>query len=81
MNNILHPTNQAACYALKILEDDKEWEESTIETSFFYSSSQIRNLFVILLLFRKVSDPNALFEKCWNLMTDDVVYKARKIIS
>ena len=81
MNNILYPTNQAACYALGILGDDKEWEESIIETSFFSSSSQIRNLFVILLLFCNVRDPNSLFEKCWKLMTDDVVYRARKLFN
>jgi len=81
VNNIKYPTNQAACYALGLLGDDKEWDQSILEASFISTAPQLRQLFVIILLFCNVSDPIKFLEKHWKLMTDEILYKIKNLFN
>ena len=81
INNTIYPTYQAACHALGLLGDDKEWKESILEASFWSTSIQLRQLFIIILLFCNVSDPTRLLNEHWKLMTDDITYKTKKLFS
>ena len=63
VDNIIYPTNQAACYALGLLGNDREWDESISEAVFWSTAPQLRQLFVIILLFCNVNDPKKLLEK------------------
>ena len=78
INNITYPTYQSACHALGLLGDDREWDDSILEASIWSTSNQLRQLFVIILLFCNVNDPIKFFDQHWNLMTDDIIYKMRK---
>ncbi|OMO69500.1 DNA helicase PIF1, ATP-dependent [Corchorus olitorius] len=59
--------------------DDREWQEGILEISHWATSYQIRQFFVILLLFCEVANPLELFEKHWRLMGDDIVYRFRQV--
>ena len=63
MNNIVYPTNQIACYALGLLGDDKEYDESIEKASFWSTSTQLHQLFTIILLFCNISDPIKFLQK------------------
>ena len=81
VNDIIYPTNQTACYALGLLGDDREWDESIQEASFWSTATQLRQLFVVILLFCNVNNPIKFLEKHWKLMTDDILYKIKTLFN
>jgi hypothetical protein len=50
VNDTEHPTFQAACRALRLLQDDIEWDMCMWEACIDQDAKRLRNLFVILLL-------------------------------
>nr|GEV34606.1 ATP-dependent DNA helicase PIF1-like [Tanacetum cinerariifolium] len=46
-----YATFKAACFAYGLLNDDKEWTHAIAEASFWAMAPQLRDLFVIILLF------------------------------
>nr|GEU29273.1 DNA helicase [Tanacetum cinerariifolium] len=75
IDNKIYPTNKAACQALGLLGGDEEWVTAIQEASLFATSSELRKLFVSILIFCNVSDPMKLWEK---LQTLPVKKKASK---
>ncbi|XP_048435427.1 uncharacterized protein LOC125475105 [Pyrus x bretschneideri] len=73
VDGILQPTFRAACTSLGLLGDDREWNNATLEAVVTASSSQLRQLFVTLVLFCDVADPSTLFQKHWKTMCDDIL--------
>jgi hypothetical protein len=73
VSGVVHPTFQLACKTLGLLRDDKEWEDVFCEAMATATSPQIRNLFVIVILFCDVADPEVLFNKFWCSMYDDII--------
>lgn len=57
VNGLTYPTFKAACYALGLLDDDKEWNDCLQEASNWATGYQLRQLFVTLLLYCEVCDP------------------------
>ncbi|KAL3636557.1 hypothetical protein CASFOL_018856 [Castilleja foliolosa] len=51
VSNVTHTTYRSACEALGLLGDDKEWLTAFIESSSWATSSELRILFVHMLLF------------------------------
>src|SRR5438105_1000053 len=79
-NNILFPTFKEACKARGLLGDDQEWYNAFDEAAAWATSSQLRHLFVTMLLFCEVSDEHTFFEKVWRLLADDIQYNFRAMI-
>ncbi|XP_038719916.1 uncharacterized protein LOC120012542 [Tripterygium wilfordii] len=73
----VHSTFQSACMALVLLGNDKEWHDALDEAYVFATGSQLRQLFVTLILFCHVSDPLNLWDKHWMNFQDDILYKLR----
>ena len=59
----LLPTFHAACVALGLLEDDREWIACFEEAVVFAAGRQLRTLFVTALLYSPVADPSALWTR------------------
>ena len=72
VSGILHPTFQSACDAHGLLSNDTEWIYALEESIFHATSSQLRNLFTVLIIFCEVNDPRKLFETFWKYFTDDI---------
>ena len=68
----LYPTFQAACVALGLLEDDREWIDCLTEASVFATGSQLRTLFVTALVYGPVADPRALWDRFATSICDDL---------
>ena len=71
-------TFQEMCRILGLLDGNQEWENVLEEVSNTASSPQLRALYIIILMFCEPSNPRSLFEKFWEMWTDDIERKAIK---
>ncbi|KAL8142758.1 hypothetical protein V2J09_015790 [Rumex salicifolius] len=60
IEGMLYSTFKEACYALGLLDNDKEYIDGITESSFWGSAHYLRSLFVVLLT--------------WKLLADDIIY-------
>ncbi|GJU75430.1 DNA helicase [Tanacetum coccineum] len=72
VNKIVYKTYRAACEALGLLGDDKEWLTALEEASFSSTPNELRNLFVQILIFCEVASPLRLWNAYWEQMSDDI---------
>lgn len=79
-NGITYSTFREACNAHGLLGSDQEWYCAFDEAATWATSSQLRQLFVTMLLFCEVNDERAFFEKVWRLLADDIQYRFQEII-
>ena len=77
VDGIVHPTFRAACAALGLLADDKEWHDSLREASMFASSYALRTLFVIIITQSQPSDPFRLWDVFKDDLSDDKLHARR----
>ncbi|GKA54139.1 hypothetical protein Tco_0753088 [Tanacetum coccineum] len=79
VNDRLYATFKEACFAYGLLNDDKEWSHAILEASFWALGPQLRDLFVTMLLFCDVSRPLHLWEQSWQILSEDILHKKRKL--
>nr|GEW07932.1 DNA helicase [Tanacetum cinerariifolium] len=75
VNGKVLPTYRAACEALGLLGDDKEWDIALEESTVSASSVKVRTLFAQILIYCDVSDPPKLWRKHRIAMKDDIPAK------
>jgi len=73
VDDIKHPTFQATCKALGLLQDDIEWDTCMREACIDQDAKRLRNLFVTLLL---LCSPLNL-EVLWERYRDDMSHNMR----
>ena len=71
-------TFKEVCFELGLLNDDREWYRIMEESAATKMWPQLRELFVIVLMFCLPSDPCALFLEFWETWTDDFVRHAEQ---
>ncbi|KAL3627815.1 hypothetical protein CASFOL_028230 [Castilleja foliolosa] len=81
VSNILHNTYRSACDSLGLLGEDREWLTAFEELSSWATSSELRILFVHMLLFCEVSQPLYFWETQWKRMADDIRLRLASEIS
>ncbi|GJY75074.1 DNA helicase, partial [Tanacetum coccineum] len=74
VNNIVYPTCRAACEALGLLENDREWEITLEEAALTATPAELRTLLAHILTFCQVSDPIKLWNRTWKSMSEDIPY-------
>jgi hypothetical protein len=77
MDGIHHPTFQATCGALGLLQDDQKWDACLREACIDHDAARLKKLFVILLLFCSPLRPEVLWEKYQDKMSHDTWYCRR----
>ncbi len=77
MDGIHHPTFQATCGALGLLQDDQEWHACLKEACIDHDAARLRKLFVILLLFCAPLRLEVLWERYRDEMSHDTWYRRR----
>lgn len=70
-----YPTFQAACEALGLLGDDREWSQAMTDAAHWALPFQLRQLFVTMLLFCQVTNPVKLFDEFAQKMGEDMRYR------
>ncbi|XP_022014342.1 uncharacterized protein LOC110913832 [Helianthus annuus] len=79
VNGHVHDTFRDACFALGLLDDDKEYIEAIKEANETATASYVRNLFGMMLLSNTMSRPEIVWESTWKYMTDDFIYRYSKL--
>jgi hypothetical protein len=74
-----YPTLQAACEALGLLGDDREWSHAMTDVAHWALPYQLRQLFVTMLLFCQVTNPAKLFHEFEQVMGDDIRYRISRL--
>ncbi|KAL3640531.1 hypothetical protein CASFOL_015499 [Castilleja foliolosa] len=81
VSGVLHSTYRSACDSLGLLGEDREWLTAFEESSSWATSSELRVLFVHMLLFCEVSQPVYFWETQWKRMADDIRLRITSEIS
>ncbi|XP_035836064.1 uncharacterized protein LOC110888803 [Helianthus annuus] len=77
-DGVVYPMFRDACYARGLLDDDNEYIECIKESSFTGNGHYLRSLFATLLLSNTLSRPEVVWEKTWELLSEDILYNMRK---
>lgn len=75
VDGVLYETFQDACYAMGLLDDDKEYIESIREASEWGSGHFLRKLFAIMLLTESVTSPIGVWDETWELLSEDFKHR------
>ena len=70
-------TFQEVCRELGLLRDDLEWQRVLEESISTKLCPQIRELFVVILIFCQPANPRELFDEFWHTWTDDFEQQGR----
>ncbi|GJX95035.1 DNA helicase PIF1, ATP-dependent [Tanacetum coccineum] len=79
VNKLVCSTFKEACFAYGLLNDDREWTRAIQEASVWALGPQLRDLFVTILLFCDVSRPLKLWEETWEVLSEDILHRKRKL--
>lgn len=71
-NGIVYQSFKEACAACGLLTDDNEWYTTFEEATSWATSSQLRNLFCIMLTYCEIKDETEFFNRNWLKMVDDI---------
>ena len=71
-------TYKEVCRELGLLKDDLEWQRVLEESAVTKLCPQIRELFVIILMFCEPANPRELFDSFWNTWVDDFDQQGRR---
>lgn len=79
VGGVKYKTFKEACFALGLLEDDKEFIDAINQASMWGTASYMRRLFVALLVTNQFSRPEVVWEKTWRNLSDDVLSTQRRL--
>ena len=71
VEGVVHQTYRDACYALDLLDDDKEYINGIEEANFWCSPKYVRKSFVIMLISESLSSPVVVWEHTWKILSDE----------
>ncbi|XP_012853090.1 PREDICTED: uncharacterized protein LOC105972659 [Erythranthe guttata] len=74
----VYPTFKDACFALGLLDDDKEYIAGIKEANEWASGDYVRRLFVVLLVANNMSRPEHVWECCWKEFVEDIAYRLQQ---
>jgi len=78
INSVTYKTHQDACYAMRLLTDDKEFIDAIKESNYLASTRQLRTLFATLLMMNTMVKPDEVWRCTLKLLSDDILCKKRK---
>lgn len=74
VDGTVYDSYKDACYALGLLDDDREYISSINETHHWASASFCRSLFVMLITSDSLSRPDHVFKETYKCLSDDVIH-------
>ncbi|KAL1333322.1 uncharacterized protein [Arachis hypogaea] len=78
-NGVIHNSFRDACFALGLLNDDREYIEAIKEASCWGLGDYLRKFFTVMLMSNSVSRPEHVWKETWRLLSDDILYNERKL--
>lgn len=77
INGKLYPTYKEACYALGLLDEDKEYVQAIEEASTSSTGHYMRSLFAMMLLSNTMSRPESVWSVTWSYLSDGILHHQR----
>ncbi|KAI9073384.1 hypothetical protein K1719_044663 [Acacia pycnantha] len=74
VNTVVYPTFKEACYALGLLDDDKEYIDAIKEASSWASDNYLRHFFTSMLLSHCLSQPAIVWEHTKGFLCEDLLH-------
>ncbi|CAN1780531.1 ATP-dependent DNA helicase PIF1 [Linum perenne] len=81
VNGVIYESFKETCYALGFLADDNEWHDCLQEVSTWASGRKMRRIFATMLAFSQVSNTKELWERNWELLSEDILYNQRRLLN
>ena len=78
VNGQLYPTFKSACLARGLLESDEEWISCLQEAAFLKTGYQLRQLFVVILIFCEPVQPGVLWDRFCLELSDDFTHSLQQ---
>ncbi|XP_060190349.1 uncharacterized protein LOC132619465 [Lycium barbarum] len=78
INGVKHKTYREECYALGLLDDDKEWNDCLADTSIWATGNELRHLFVTILIHCQVFDSSMVWKNNYEILSEDIPTLQRK---
>ncbi|XP_024006634.1 uncharacterized protein LOC112083134 [Eutrema salsugineum] len=78
VNGVIYSSFREACFALGLLDDDKEYIEGIKEASFWGTGKFLHKLFAIMLLSSSVAVLINVWNATWKILTEDFLYQKRR---
>nr|XP_043619723.1 uncharacterized protein LOC122591524 [Erigeron canadensis] len=78
VNGREYATYKEACIAYGLLNDDKEWTDAINEAKLWATGSQLRDLFITILMFCDVRSPLEIWNENWETLSEDILYRKRR---
>ncbi|XP_062085728.1 uncharacterized protein LOC133791833 [Humulus lupulus] len=78
INGVTYPNFKGACYALGLLDDDKEWIDCLTEAAIWATGKELRHLFITILIHCQVSDASQLWKSNYIAFSEDITSLQRK---
>ncbi|XP_074323219.1 uncharacterized protein LOC141660159 [Apium graveolens] len=78
VNGVTYPTFKVACYALGLLDDDREWVDCLSKAAVWATGNELHNLFVTILIFFHVSNVPELWKTHSQILSEDMLHMQRK---
>nr|GEU77537.1 hypothetical protein [Tanacetum cinerariifolium] len=76
----LYDSFRDACFAMGLLDDDKEYIEAIKEGYHISFGDFVRRLFVMLLTSNSVARPDHVWNQTWEYMSDDIKHEQRLLL-
>ncbi|KAI3737814.1 hypothetical protein L2E82_27827 [Cichorium intybus] len=77
VNGNVFPTFRDTCYALGLLDDDREYIDAINEASHSGSGYYLRSLFATMLMSDSLGRPDFVWESTWEYLSDGILYNQR----
>ncbi|XP_028766672.1 uncharacterized protein LOC114724484 [Neltuma alba] len=74
VNDVLYPTFREACFALGLLDDDKEFICAIKEAAIWATGTSLRKMFVSMLLSGCLSRPDLVWQGTSKVLSEDLLY-------
>lgn len=78
VNGVVYKSYKETCFVLGLLDNDQEYIDDIIRISFWATGNYLRCLFVIMLQSTSLSQPDVVWEKTWELLSEDIERKRRE---